>query len=97
MSHPTHRHVPSPGVPAAGAAVPETVAAIDLGSNSFHMIVGELRHGQLTIIANHPSSELTVLLCTGSGPDQVADPPVSPGTGGSPPTITLPRLSNAPV
>jgi exopolyphosphatase/guanosine-5'-triphosphate,3'-diphosphate pyrophosphatase len=26
------------------------IAAVDLGSNSFHMIVGELRHGQLLII-----------------------------------------------
>ncbi|MEM6511455.1 MAG: exopolyphosphatase [Pseudomonadota bacterium] len=26
------------------------MAAVDLGSNSFHMIVGELRHGQLAII-----------------------------------------------
>ena len=26
------------------------LAAVDLGSNSFHMIVGEFRHGQLTII-----------------------------------------------
>lgn len=31
-------------------AVPEVIAAVDLGSNSFHMIVGELRFGQLTII-----------------------------------------------
>lgn len=30
--------------------VPETVAAVDLGSNSFHMIVGRLDKGQLTII-----------------------------------------------
>ena len=30
--------------------VPEVIAAVDLGSNSFHMIVGELRHGQLSII-----------------------------------------------
>lgn len=30
--------------------MPEVIAAVDLGSNSFHMIVGELRHGQLTII-----------------------------------------------
>jgi exopolyphosphatase/guanosine-5'-triphosphate,3'-diphosphate pyrophosphatase len=30
--------------------VPEVIAAVDLGSNSFHMIVGELRHGQLAII-----------------------------------------------
>jgi exopolyphosphatase/guanosine-5'-triphosphate,3'-diphosphate pyrophosphatase len=29
---------------------PEVLAAVDLGSNSFHMIVGEFRHGQLTII-----------------------------------------------
>jgi exopolyphosphatase/guanosine-5'-triphosphate,3'-diphosphate pyrophosphatase len=29
---------------------PDVLAAVDLGSNSFHMIVGELRHGQLTII-----------------------------------------------
>ena len=28
----------------------EVIAAVDLGSNSFHMVVGELRHGQLTII-----------------------------------------------
>ena len=28
----------------------EIIAAVDLGSNSFHMIVGELRDGQLTII-----------------------------------------------
>ncbi len=36
------------GQPGSGAA--EVIAAVDLGSNSFHMIVGELRHGQLTII-----------------------------------------------
>jgi exopolyphosphatase/guanosine-5'-triphosphate,3'-diphosphate pyrophosphatase len=28
----------------------EIIAAVDLGSNSFHMIVGEMRHGQLAII-----------------------------------------------
>ncbi len=28
----------------------EIVAAVDLGSNSFHMIVAELRHGQLAVI-----------------------------------------------
>ena len=32
------------------ATQPEIIAAVDLGSNSFHMIVGELRHGQLAII-----------------------------------------------
>ncbi|MDJ0761096.1 MAG: exopolyphosphatase [Woeseiaceae bacterium] len=30
--------------------MPAVIAAVDLGSNSFHMIVGELRHGQLAII-----------------------------------------------
>ena len=29
---------------------PEIIGAVDLGSNSFHMIVGELRHGQLAIL-----------------------------------------------
>ena len=28
----------------------EIIAAVDLGSNSFHMIVGELRHGQLAVL-----------------------------------------------
>jgi exopolyphosphatase/guanosine-5'-triphosphate,3'-diphosphate pyrophosphatase len=37
-------------VPAAAEAASEVIAAVDLGSNSFHMIVGELRHGQLLII-----------------------------------------------
>ena len=32
------------------AAQPEIIAAVDLGSNSFHMIVGELRHGQLAVL-----------------------------------------------
>jgi len=36
------------GQPGSGTA--EVIAAVDLGSNSFHMIVGELRHGQLAII-----------------------------------------------
>ena len=35
---------------AATDAASEVIAAVDLGSNSFHMIVGELRHGQLIII-----------------------------------------------
>jgi exopolyphosphatase/guanosine-5'-triphosphate,3'-diphosphate pyrophosphatase len=34
----------------AGNASPEVLAAVDLGSNSFHMIVAELRHGQLAVI-----------------------------------------------
>ena len=32
------------------AVPPEIIAAVDLGSNSFHMIVGELRHGQLAVL-----------------------------------------------
>jgi exopolyphosphatase/guanosine-5'-triphosphate,3'-diphosphate pyrophosphatase len=32
------------------ASQAEIIAGVDLGSNSFHMIVGELRHGQLAII-----------------------------------------------
>ncbi len=28
----------------------EVIAAVDLGSNSFHMIVGELRHGQIVVL-----------------------------------------------
>ena len=35
---------------AASDASSEVIAAVDLGSNSFHMIIGELRQGQLTII-----------------------------------------------
>ena len=34
----------------ASSPPPEVIAAVDLGSNSFHMIVGELRHGQLAIL-----------------------------------------------
>jgi exopolyphosphatase/guanosine-5'-triphosphate,3'-diphosphate pyrophosphatase len=37
-------------LPAQGAKHSEVIAAVDLGSNSFHMIVGELRHGQLMIL-----------------------------------------------
>ena len=43
---------PLQSTPVSGARepTPEVIAAVDLGSNSFHMIVGELRHGQLAII-----------------------------------------------
>lgn len=36
--------------PADAELAPAVIAAVDLGSNSFHMIVGELRFGQLAII-----------------------------------------------
>ena len=42
--------VDSPSQPDTDAQSPDVIAAVDLGSNSFHMIVGELRHGQLVII-----------------------------------------------
>jgi len=45
--------VPTPGMtdsPAATSTSPETVAAVDLGSNSFHMIVGKLDNKQLVIV-----------------------------------------------
>ncbi len=38
------RHLPSE------LSQAEIIAGVDLGSNSFHMVVGELRHGQLAII-----------------------------------------------
>jgi exopolyphosphatase/guanosine-5'-triphosphate,3'-diphosphate pyrophosphatase len=34
----------------AASSQPEIIAAVDLGSNSFHMIVGELRYGQLAVL-----------------------------------------------
>lgn len=34
----------------ADEPAPKVIAAVDLGSNSFHMIVGEMRLGQLTVI-----------------------------------------------
>ncbi len=46
----------SAAVDAADSAAPvdddgvDVIAAVDLGSNSFHMVVATLRHGQLTII-----------------------------------------------
>ena len=40
----------SPSPSETASSQPEIIAAVDLGSNSFHMIVGELRHGQLAIL-----------------------------------------------
>jgi exopolyphosphatase/guanosine-5'-triphosphate,3'-diphosphate pyrophosphatase len=37
-------------VPRAPRAVPEVLAAVDLGSNSFHMVVARHTHGQLVVI-----------------------------------------------
>ena len=39
-----------PPVPSAAPAIPQTVAAIDLGSNSFHMIVARIDDGHLQVI-----------------------------------------------
>lgn len=43
-------HAAAGPVSQSESSQPEIIAAVDLGSNSFHMIVGELRHGQLVII-----------------------------------------------
>ena len=32
------------------ARIPDVLAAVDLGSNSFHMVVARYSHGQLTIV-----------------------------------------------
>ncbi len=40
----------SPSPSETASSQPEIIAAVDLGSNSFHMIVGELRHGQLVVL-----------------------------------------------
>ncbi|MEL7023911.1 MAG: Ppx/GppA phosphatase family protein [Pseudomonadota bacterium] len=44
-------HSPSDrGAPDPAVTSDDVIAAVDLGSNSFHMVVAALRHGQLTII-----------------------------------------------
>jgi exopolyphosphatase/guanosine-5'-triphosphate,3'-diphosphate pyrophosphatase len=40
----------SAGARARAQQVPEVLAAVDLGSNSFHMVVARYSHGQLTIL-----------------------------------------------
>lgn len=40
----------SAAAPAEGRNPSEVMAAVDLGSNSFHMVVARLQHGQLTIV-----------------------------------------------
>ena len=40
----------APRVPAADKTMQDLIAAIDLGSNSFHMVVARYHHGQLTIL-----------------------------------------------
>jgi exopolyphosphatase / guanosine-5'-triphosphate,3'-diphosphate pyrophosphatase len=37
-------------VPKSPARIPEVLAAVDLGSNSFHMVVARHAHGQVTIV-----------------------------------------------
>ena len=36
--------------PSQSESTAEVIAALDLGSNSFHLIVAELRHGQLVVL-----------------------------------------------
>ena len=46
----TARPVAEPRTAAAAAPVPDILAAVDLGSNSFHMVVARYSHGQIVII-----------------------------------------------
>ncbi len=50
----------------SNSSLPEKIAAVDLGSNSFHMIVGELRDGQLAYVERVRE---TVRLAEGLSPD----------------------------
>jgi exopolyphosphatase / guanosine-5'-triphosphate,3'-diphosphate pyrophosphatase len=50
MAAPSSSPPPSSEAPSSHAAQAEFAAAIDLGSNSFHMIVGRLENGQLHIV-----------------------------------------------
>ena len=45
--------------------VPEVLAAVDLGSNSFHLVVARHSHGQLVII-----DRLREMVCLGAGVDE---------------------------
>src|SRR6185312_10462525 len=40
----------NPGTSPATRPVPDVLAAVDLGSNSFHMVVARYSHGQLVVI-----------------------------------------------
>src|SRR5882757_2659436 len=37
-------------MPRASTSIPDVIAAVDLGSNSFHMVVARYSHGQLIIL-----------------------------------------------
>jgi exopolyphosphatase/guanosine-5'-triphosphate,3'-diphosphate pyrophosphatase len=50
---------------AARAAPPELLAAVDLGSNSFHLVVARYTHGQLVVV-----DRLREMVRLGSGMDE---------------------------
>lgn len=56
----------------AASDVSNVIAAVDLGSNSFHMVVATLRHGQITIIDRLRE---TVRLAEGLTPDGALSAP----------------------
>ena len=55
-------------------AVPEVLAAVDLGSNSFHLVVARYTHGQLVVIDRMREM---VRLGAGVGPDGRIDKEVA--------------------
>ena len=50
LGSPRTPHRDPPHIPPRAASVPDVLAAVDLGSNSFHMVVARYSHGQLVII-----------------------------------------------
>ncbi len=54
-----------PGIPITPATCPDTIAAVDLGSNSFHMIVARVDSGQIQVI-----DRLREMVRLGSGLDE---------------------------
>ena len=52
-------------MPKSSARIPEVLAAVDLGSNSFHMVVARHAHGQLTIV-----DRLREMVCLAAGLDE---------------------------
>src|SRR5260221_13908225 len=57
---------PEPCVSRAARTVPDVLAAVDLGSNSFHLVVARYSHGQLVVIDRLREM---VCLAAGVGPD----------------------------
>src|SRR5258707_1209412 len=65
---------PEPCVSRAARTVPDVLAAVDLGSNSFHLVVARYSHGQLVVIDRLREM---VCLAAGVGPDGRLDKQVA--------------------